>query len=243
MENKNTQPEKESNTNQVVSHNDNNAPTEESLKLKKLNLEIEELSRPYWQKPAYLTIIVSAITVIASVFIAFGQYYYQYSQKVNQQNVKEIEDLRKKIGEQKEQQHNLELAKADYELLKAKYENKELNNSNSNLKEEIKLEELKLEEVKKKVRLQKEKYSKLKSEFNEFKNAVRATIEKYNKYSPNYARGVLRSPSGQKKIEQIVNIENKNTQKKEIESFAFGIMAQTNRQSTQKITDELNLNK
>lgn len=215
---------------------------EDQLRIKKLELEIAELTKPNWQKPSYLTILVSVLTILISATIGFSQYFT----KVNQENVRKVEELENKLAENKDQQHKLEIARFKYETLMAKNENEEIMKKTVILNQEITENQKKLsitesEIQKKQIEIQsaKVKLKNLEKTYTNFKHLVSVTIRKYKEYSPGYANGIINSQSGQAKINEIVQLKNTDNQRIEISRFAFGIMNQTYTKSTEQILSEL----
>jgi hypothetical protein len=211
--------------------------TENELKIKKLELEIAELSRPSWKRPAYLTIVISVLTVLISSLIGFGQYF----EKVDKDNIRKIEELEKKITENKEQEHKLEIATARYETLITKNENEEVRKSNTILKDDLKNNQIKLGIIEKEIGQKEAEFLRLTNQFGEFKDLVAGTIKKYKEYSPGYANGVINSQSGQAKIKEIIDLTEVERQRTEIGRFAYSIMNQTFDKSTSQILAELDL--
>ncbi|ASS50838.1 MAG: hypothetical protein A3D31_14910 [Candidatus Fluviicola riflensis] len=195
--------------------------TEDELRIKKLRLEIDELAKSSWKKPAYLTIIVSAITVIISVGFGLVQYYKQ----VDQQNVQTIEKLEKERDNVKLEKHDAEIAKAQYELLIKDTEKAEIQQQ--------------LLVTNKQLESEKRQLGSLKKQLAGIKNLQEA-IDKYNAYTISYAQGVIASPSGQRKIQEIADLESSAQKRHEIGLFAFNITKQAHSKTMEQIKDELN---
>jgi|TARA_B110000908_G_scaffold119730_1_gene140329 hypothetical protein len=208
--------------------------TEEELKIKKLELEISEISKPEWRKPAYT---ISVLTIVISALIGFGQYY----NKVDSDNFAKIEKLENTIAKNKEQQHKMEIATSKYETLIIKKENEEEKKKNKSLQEQVSINQRKLDKIENDIRKKGMEFLRLKKEYNGFKNLVKKTLEKNKQYSQEYANGVINSSSGQDKIREIIELDDLEMQRKEIGIFAFGVMNQTNEKSSKKIINEIGL--
>ncbi|MEM9820780.1 MAG: hypothetical protein AAF985_06900, partial [Bacteroidota bacterium] len=194
--------------------------TEEELRMKKLELEIRELAKPSWRKPAYLTIVVSVLTILLSTLIGFGRYF----EKVDKANIQKIEELEEKMASNKEQQHKMEMAAMNYETLMTNQENEVVKESNAELKADISKNKQELKRIEEQVRKKEAALQAIEKEFRDYKSLVFGTIERYKKYSPNYARGVINSTSGQAKIKAIMAFENQEKQREAIGKFAYGVM-------------------
>jgi len=206
---------------------------EEELKIKKLELEISELAKPSWKKPQYITTIVSVLTVLVTATIGFDRYF----ENVDQNHIQTIENLERTIMENKEQQHKSEISRVEYEI-------KMLEIAKENSKEQNLILEKKIKESSTELQIAQSKLNVMESKLNKYSETldkVFATIVKYEKYSPNFARGVIDSPSGQNKIDEIIAISDNSTQRKEIASFAFNITNQANSRSSEKIREELSI--
>jgi len=195
--------------------------TEEELRTKKLQLEIDELSRSSWKKPAYLTIIISAVTVAISAYFGFSQYFKQ----VDRTNIETIERLEKEKEDFKNEKHDAQIAKAQYELLLRDVENKEMQDHM------LLISQQSLEQEK--------QFASIKKKLLRVKN-LEKTIDKYNSYIIEYARGVIASPSGQNKVREIIEIENPEQQKRELENFAFNITKQSHSRGLEQVLEEIN---
>lgn len=195
--------------------------TEEELRTKKLQLEIDELSKSSWRKPAYLTIIISTITVIISVGFGLVQYYKQ----VDQENVKIIKRLEEERDHVMLEKHDAEIAKAQYELLIKDTEKAEIQKQLSSTNKQLVLEKRQLLSLKK--------------QLAGIKN-LKEAIDQYNQYTISYAQGVIASPSGQRKIQEILDLENPTQKRIEIGIFASNITKQAHSRTMEQIMEELN---
>jgi|GEM_PF-3093811 len=197
--------------------------SEEELRIQKLQIEIKELSKSNWRKPSGLTIIISAITVTISAYFGFAQYFKQ----VDQDNITKIENLEReqdKVKAEKRnaeiEKHNAEIAKSDYELLIQQNEKRDIENELKLIREQFQKKENQL--------------SRLKKELNGIKS-VEEAVNKYSEYILGYAQGIIRSPSGQNKVESIISIENDQDKKAEIENFAFNVTQQAHSKTMKQI--------
>ncbi|MCE7990967.1 MAG: hypothetical protein HEP71_03270 [Roseivirga sp.] len=211
--------------------------TEDELRKKKLLLEIEELSKPSWKKPAYLTIIVSAITILITAMIGFGQYY----DKVDKDNQRRVEELEKVISENKDQQHKMEIATAKYETLIAQSARDSMLNSNEALRLEIIAEQGKLRKIQSDILAREKELQKVKGDYADFKSQVVGILDQYKRYSQGFANGVIRSDEGKEKIEEIRQIANPELQRSEIGRFAYTVTQQTYTQARERILTGLGL--
>jgi hypothetical protein len=217
---------------------------EDQLRIKKLELEIIELSKPNWKKPSYLTILVSVLTILISATIGFSQYFT----KVDQENARKVEELEGKLNDNKEQQHKMEMATQKYETFLINTENEEIKKKNSEIKQylidnqnKLFITEQKIKDKQSELQNSNLKLQNVEKKFNGYQHLVSNTINKYNEYSPGYAKGIIDSPSGQEKIKEIIGLKDVENQKYEIERFAYGVMNQTHIKSTEKITSELGI--
>lgn len=197
--------------------------SEEELRIQKLQIEIKELSKSNWRKPAGLTIIISAITVTTSAYFGFAQYFKQ----VDQDNITKIENLEREQDKVKAERrsaeiekHNAEIAKSNYELLLQQNETRDIANKLKLIHEQFREKEKQL--------------SNLKKELNGIKS-VEEAVNKYNDYILGYAQGIIRSPSGQNKMESILGLENDQDKKMEIEKFAFNVTQQAHLKTMEEI--------
>ncbi|BDS11275.1 hypothetical protein [Aureispira anguillae] len=209
--------------------------TEEELKLEKLRQEVKQLSKPDWLKPAYLTILVSALTIVITTAVGF----YQYFAKVNQDNVDKIEALEKALTKNEIQQYKTEKATLAFELAQlkmgrdsAKIEKEIINQELMEIKHEKELAEAKKKTLSRQL-------ATVRRSFSNYNSLVESTIEKYENYSSGYARGIISSPSGQRKILEIVEMKNPKQQQEAIEEFAYKVMRQTYQKSSTKIKEEI----
>lgn len=111
-------------------------PSESSLALKKLALEVADLERPWWKRPNYILAALPTLLAIVALSVGFlnGFFSAQLTKLENQRHdleaqVKEFEakrddlhrqydDAKKKLEEVDAQGHNLRAAR-DYEAYKA----------------------------------------------------------------------------------------------------------------------------
>jgi len=193
-----------------------------SLEEKKLLLEIRELEKPFWQKPAYLTIIISSLTVIISAGIGFSAYYT----KVDEANLKTIDDQKKTIEDLKDQQHYTELAKRELEITQKGLEMERIDVQKSEAEEHLKQSETRLKTKDAQLHTIEAQISQSQSRYLAYKDSVKNVVTYISQYGPGYAKGLIESPSGQDAINDIMDIEDKRAQKAEIERFAYRVSEQ-----------------
>lgn len=208
--------------------------TKEELEIEKLKVEINQLEKPFWKKPA---IVISFLTVVISALIGFSSYFKQ----VNQDNIAEIEKLQGLVKEKEALDRKIELQNLN--LQKTQVEN-----DAKRLKDE--LDELITEVQQQKAILQSKnvQLGQLKSQIKTEKARREEYIEKVSEitqymadYGPGYAKDLISSPSEQEKIYQITRVEPKQQQAKEIENFTNNIVEQTFKKYIEKKGDELQL--
>lgn len=219
--------------------------SKEEIEIKKLELEVKKLKQPMYKNPAYLTIIVSIILGLSSYFVLTDQAKAEQIVRLKAEN-ENLEDQKEAL-----EKTRIEL-KADhyqrqYEDFKFKTEE---------IAREIQLKEMKLisysdkveqqeilySEFKKKLNKVQTEYAATKEEYERYKERVREVIDEVGEYGPNYAKGLIKSPSGQQQIQFIISQNEQALIKSEIERFAFGISKQAFDQSLVKKKLDLNIN-
>lgn len=211
--------------------------TEQELKIRKLELEIADLSTPRWKRPAYLTIIVSAITIIVSAIIGFSNYF----SRVDDERAKQITDLQSTIERLEDERHFNEISSKNIELNRLKEQIKSLDAQKLKIEIEIQDSKLALILSNQELAQSRQRLADVKKEHEEYVENVTSILSKYKELAPKHGNRLISSASGQAKIKQIMMITDPNVQRVEIGKFAYGITNQTYSETLQEIKSELKL--
>lgn len=206
----------------------------EDLEKQKLQVEIDQLNRPFWKNP---TIVISSVTVILSALIGFSSYFNQ----VDQDNVEKIKELKELIQKQEAVERKIELQNLQLQKTQIENEAKELEQQLLILAEEV-------EQKKAILQTKNNALAKLKLQLAEEKIRSKTYLEKVSQvtaymadYGPGYAKGLLSSTSGVAKIKEITNLDDPSKQAEEIENFTLSIVNKTFKKYLQKKGDEIRL--
>lgn len=208
--------------------------TKEELEIQKLKVEINQLEKPFWKRPP---IVISFLTVVISALIGFSSYFKQ----VNQDNIAEIEKLQGLVKEKEALDKKIELQNLNLQKT-------QIENDAKSLKKELDDLTFEVQQQKSILKLKNEQLAQLKSDIVKEKTRREKYIKKVSEitkymadYGPGYAKGIISSPSGQEKINQITKINSNVEQAKEIGNFTNNIVRQTFEKYIQKKGDEIRL--
>jgi hypothetical protein len=226
--------------------------TKEALEAEKLRIEIAQLKEPYWKKPGTM---ISTATVIITAIIGFSSYFVKVNQE-NVSKIKELElKIKENAGlSQKIEVENLNLQKTQIEI-EARENRTRYEQSKQELIQvgkEIDKKSKALDAVRVELGAAKDKYAQnkqmldkqiadksralnalsldlvnSKNTYNQYKEKVKNVVKYMADYGPEYARGVLSSPSGKLKISEIAAMPVMEERIKEIDKFSMNIVRQT----------------
>ena len=205
--------------------------TEEELKTRKLEIEISEMSKPFWKRPQYVTTtIISVLTILITAAIGFNRYF----ENVDNSRKATIEKLEETIERDKEQKHELEIARQNFELSTLRNENREALNIQKEVEKEVKEAELKLKQAE-------SKYAQVSRKYAAFVDNVQGTLSEYKELAPKHGNRLINSRFGQKAILEILEIPNADEQRIAIGKFAYGITNQTYVEINKEISKNLGI--
>jgi hypothetical protein len=208
--------------------------TKEELEIKKLELEVDKLKQPFFKNPAHLSILVTIILGFSSYYIA--------TDKAKEKQIKELTEQNAILYEK---QTSLEKTKVELRADHFQRQFEEFKSKKEEVEQSIQLKEIqfmrlsdKLEEAEReyndyKIKLNQvqNQYVATKTEYEDYKKRVSIVIDEVADYGPDFAKGLIKSPEGQEKINFIISQNDKGFMKTEIERFAFGISNQAFDQS------------
>ena len=92
----------------------------QELQQQKLIEEIRLLREPFWKKPSYLTVVISALTIIVTAAIGFSTYYHN-KDELREAQIKNLEEKIKQ-SQQSEENARFQLQELESETYRLRYE-------------------------------------------------------------------------------------------------------------------------